>query len=308
MRFYIKYPAVANYTHSGVWMGGYNPPLAWPNPQAGIRPTGADRFSGSAETFAATGQFDHYDYWMGMHQSGDGNYWGNLLLNDPAVRASAGVWTCVEQMIKLNNPVTASNGERTIWLNGVQISHLGPGSPNGTWSGGIFTQTPGGAPFPGFQWRNDASLNLNYIWLQNYSPDLSAGAQDMKFAHLVAAKSAIGCLVPAPPPPDTTPPSVSISTPAGGAIVAGSLVAVAALAFDNVGVVGVQFKVDGVNDGSESAGPAFALVWNTTSTGNGSHTLTAVARDAAGNRTTSASVAVTVNNVIARRGPTNPRA
>ena len=29
VRFYIKYPTVTNYTHSGVWMGGYNPPLAW---------------------------------------------------------------------------------------------------------------------------------------------------------------------------------------------------------------------------------------------------------------------------------------
>lgn len=199
VRYYIKYPTLANYTHSGVWMGGYNPPLAWPNPQAGIKPTGTDRFSGSAETFAATGQFDHYDYWMGMHQSADLNYWGNLLLNSPTVRASGGQWACVEHMIKLNNPVTASNGERAIWLNGVQISHLAAGSPNGAWAGGIFTQSPVGTPFPGFQWRSDPNLNLNYIWLQNYSPDTSAGArQDMTFAHLVAAKSYIGCLASGP--------------------------------------------------------------------------------------------------------------
>src|SRR5262249_56144284 len=36
--------------------------------------------------------------------------------------------------------------------------------------------------------------------------------------------------------------------------------------------------------------------WNTTSVANGTHTLTAVARDAAGNATTSASVTVTVSN------------
>jgi hypothetical protein len=306
VRFYIKYPAVTNYTHSGVWMGGYNPPLAWPNPQAGIRPTGADRFSGSAETFAATGQFDHYDYWMGMHQSGDGNYWGNRLLNDPAVSATAGQWTCVEQKIKLNNPVTVSNGERTIWLNGVQVSHLGPGSPNGTWSGGTFTQSPGGAAFPGFQWRNNASLNLNYIWLQNYSPDTSAGTQDMKFAHLVAAKSYIGCLVPASTPTDTTPPTVSITAPLAGATVSGSALTVSAAASDNVGVAGVQFKVDGVNVGSEVAGTPAWIAWNTTTLGNGSHTLTAVARDAAGNTTTSAGVTVTVSNAVAALWPNEP--
>jgi hypothetical protein len=305
VRFYIKYPTAANYTHSGVWMGGYNPTLAWPNPQAGIRPTGADRFSGSAETFAQTGQFDHYDYWMGMHQSSDGNYWGNLLLNNTAVRATGGQWTCVEEMIKLNNPVSASNGERAIWLNGVPISHLGPGSPNGTWSGGIFTQTPGGTPFPGFQWRSDANLNLNYIWLQNYTPDTSTGRQDMKFAHLVAATSYIGCLVPAAGG-DTAPPAVSITAPTAGLTVTGSSLPIVALATDNVGVAGVQFKLDGTNLGSEVTGTPLSLAWNTTAAANGSHTLTAVARDAAGNTTTSAGVTVTVNNVVATGWPNEP--
>src|SRR5258706_1739387 len=38
------------------------------------------------------------------------------------------------------------------------------------------------------------------------------------------------------------------------------------------------------------------MSWNTTGTANGSHALTAVARDAAGNVTTSAVVTVTVSN------------
>ena len=276
-------------------MGGYNPAIGWPNPQAGIKPTGSDRFSGSAETFAATGQFDHYDYWMGMHQSADLNYWGNLLLNDSNVRATAGQWMCVEHMIKLNNPVTASNGERAIWLNGVQISHLGAGFPNGTWSGGIFTPSPSGTPFPGFQWRSDPNLNINYLWLQNYSPDTSAGTpRDMKFAHLVAAKSYIGCLTAGSS--DTTPPTVSITAPAAAATVSGTTVAVTALASDNVGVAGVQFKIDGVNLGSEVTASPFSIGWNTTALANGSHTLTAVARDAAANTAVSAGVTVTVSN------------
>src|SRR5206468_3421051 len=32
VRYYIKYPTGGNYSHNGIWMGGYNPPLAWPNP------------------------------------------------------------------------------------------------------------------------------------------------------------------------------------------------------------------------------------------------------------------------------------
>src|SRR2546428_5010592 len=44
----------------------------------------------------------------------------------------------------------------------------------------------------------------------------------------------------------------------------------------------------------------YAVSWNTTTATNGSHLLTAVARDAAGNRTTSAPVSVTVSNTVAR--------
>src|SRR5205809_492696 len=49
---------------------------------------------------------------------------------------------------------------------------------------------------------------------------------------------------------DSTRPTVSITAPTAGATVAGS-VTVAASASDNVGVVGVQFKLDGANLGAE---------------------------------------------------------
>src|SRR5438445_603233 len=94
---------------------------------------------------------------------------------------------------------------------------------------------------------------------------------------------------------DTTPPAVSITAPASGATVSGS-VTVSASASDNVGVAGVQFLVDGTNLGSEDTSSPYSVSWNTTTVGNGSHTLTATARDAAGNRTTSSPVTVTVSN------------
>jgi len=95
--------------------------------------------------------------------------------------------------------------------------------------------------------------------------------------------------------PDTTPPTVSITAPSNGATVAGTI-AVNATASDNVGVVGVQFKLDGVNLGAEDTTAPYSISWGTTSATNGAHTLTAVARDAAGNQTTSAVVNVTVSN------------
>jgi len=71
---------------------------------------------------------------------------------------------------------------------------------------------------------------------------------------------------------------------------------VTASASDNVGVAGVQFRLDGANLGVEDATAPYSIAWNTTTASNGSHTLTAVARDAAGNTATSAAVTVTVSN------------
>src|SRR3989454_7450604 len=94
---------------------------------------------------------------------------------------------------------------------------------------------------------------------------------------------------------DVTPPIVSISAPAAGVTVAGT-VTVSANASDNVGVVGVLFKLDGTNLGAEVTVAPYAVSWNTTLATSGSHSLTAVARDAAGNTAASAAVSVTVDN------------
>jgi hypothetical protein len=96
---------------------------------------------------------------------------------------------------------------------------------------------------------------------------------------------------------DTTPPTVSITAPLAAATVSGT-VTVTATAADNVGVAGVQFLLDGVNLGAEVTAAPYTVAWTTTTAANGAHALTAVARDAAGNRTTSSGVSVTVANAI----------
>jgi len=94
---------------------------------------------------------------------------------------------------------------------------------------------------------------------------------------------------------DTTPPSVSITAPTSGSTVSGTTT-VSADASDNIGVVGSQFKLDGANLNSEDTNSPYSISWNTTTASNGSHTLTATARDAAGNETTSSAVSITVDN------------
>jgi hypothetical protein len=96
-------------------------------------------------------------------------------------------------------------------------------------------------------------------------------------------------------PDDTTPPTVSISSPTNGSTVSGT-VSVSANASDDVGVAGVQFMVDGANLGAEDTTGPYAISWNTTTAINGSHVITAAARDAAGHTTTSNPVTVTVLN------------
>jgi hypothetical protein len=107
---------------------------------------------------------------------------------------------------------------------------------------------------------------------------------------------------------DQTAPTTSITAPAASAFVGGSTVTVSGTAADNVGVANVQFKLDGVSLGSLLTTSPYSVTWNTTTATNGSHSLTAVAKDAAGNTTTSAAVSVTVDNAAPTVSMTAPAA
>ncbi len=92
---------------------------------------------------------------------------------------------------------------------------------------------------------------------------------------------------------DGSPPTVSITSPANGATVTGS-VTVSANASDNVGVDRVEFLLDGNLLGSDASAP-YAITWNTATSANGAHTLQGRALDLAGNVGTSSQVSVTVS-------------
>jgi beta-lactam-binding protein with PASTA domain len=95
---------------------------------------------------------------------------------------------------------------------------------------------------------------------------------------------------------DSASPTVSITSPLGGQV-SGSVV-VKASASDNVGVTSVSFFDGATQIGVDDTASPFEQPWATTTVANGSHTLTAIARDAAGHATTSATVAVDVNNAV----------
>jgi hypothetical protein len=100
---------------------------------------------------------------------------------------------------------------------------------------------------------------------------------------------------PPPPPPDTAPPAVYVYAPAQHATVSGTT-KVSASTWDNVGVAGVQFKVDGVSVGPEDRTAPYTMSWDTMAAAAGPHTLTAEARDSAGNKAASTPISVTVSN------------
>lgn len=193
LRYYVKYSSDVVYHHSGALMGGYNPPSNWPLGGAGERPNGSDRFTVGFEPRDSSLRADFYTYWMHMRRSRDGSFWGNEFVSDRAARLGSDAWTCVEIMVKLNNPEDAYNGELAVWINGEPVIHLSEATPNGDWSAERFQRNEDGEPFEGFQWRKNGNLNLNFIELLNYiTTDTPDHVGMVWYDDLVVARNYIG--------------------------------------------------------------------------------------------------------------------
>ncbi len=102
-------------------------------------------------------------------------------------------------------------------------------------------------------------------------------------------------------PPPATAPTVSLNSPLNNTTVSGTAQAVNATV--SADTIGVQFKLDGVNVGSEDTSAPFSTSWNTTTAINGAHTVSATARNASG-LTATATANVTVQNTVVTPPPT----
>lgn len=99
---------------------------------------------------------------------------------------------------------------------------------------------------------------------------------------------------------DTTPPTASILI--SSSISYSGISKFFVTSSDNVGVIGIQVKKNGINFGSEIVATSTAALpgtyeisWDTTNEANGSYIFSAVVRDAAGNTTTAYANTVTLN-------------
>jgi glutamine amidotransferase PdxT len=185
---------------------------------------------------------------------------------------TAGVWSYVAVTYDGSQP---QNNRFSIYVNGVDVTVRSDVSSTGT--------------IPSI---NPANIRIGSN--QPFGEYLNGSVDEVRFYKRLLSAAEIQTDMNTALTPDPTPPTVNITTPAAGTVT--GTINVTASASDNVGVVGVQFLLDGINLGSEVLTSPYTISWNTTTAANGTHTLTARARDAAGNTTTSTGVVVTVNN------------
>jgi glucose/arabinose dehydrogenase/peptidoglycan/xylan/chitin deacetylase (PgdA/CDA1 family) len=98
----------------------------------------------------------------------------------------------------------------------------------------------------------------------------------------------------ASPADDTLPPEVSIASHTDGEVVSG-IENVTASAIDDVAIARVFFLIDQETVAEDVTAP-YEYAWDTTSLGNGTHIIAAMAQDTAGKNAISAMVVVQVNN------------
>jgi len=108
-----------------------------------------------------------------------------------------------------------------------------------------------------------------------------------------------------PPPPDVIPPSVSITEPAQGASVSGT-VTLAAAASDSFGIDWVQFQLNGRNVGTALRVPPYSYEWNTLSTQNGNYSISVAAKDVSGNKKNISQSVTVANNIPAAPSAVSP--
>jgi hypothetical protein len=189
---------------------------------------------------------------------------------------AANVLTC-----NLTSP-TAGTKSGTVTLTATATDTVGVSNVQFQLNGNNFGSPITSAPYT-LDWDTTLSINGDYV--------ITAIATNTSSAVVVSSSVTVTVSNT-----DIIAPTVSISSPANNANVNGTIT-ISATASDNLGVIGVQFKVDGNNIGTEDLSSPFSKTLDTTTLSNGSHTLTAIARDGSNNSTTSSPITIVVNNV-----------
>jgi hypothetical protein len=215
IRYYAKYIGAGPWHHSGVWIGGYNPPLPFPYPRAGLRPGGSDWYSIGLEPIPGFTRMpmDLYVYWRGMHswraspRGVRGDYFGNTILHDARFLERSNTWICYEIHLKLNpDPASARGAVLEVWEDDRLVRRFDDRGPLGYWTRDKFcpadadgtectTYRPANARLTQLdqRWRTTASLGINYFWPQNYND--AKAKSSLLLDDMVIATRRVGCIV-----------------------------------------------------------------------------------------------------------------
>jgi len=134
---------------------------------------------------------------------------------------------------------------------------------------GIMIQSLNSAPF-NFSWNSANSPNGSHT-ITVTATDLAGNSRNASVS--VSTMNSSGG--------DATPPSITIISPTNNSSIVGQ-VDLESMASDNVGVSLVSYNVNGQTIGTSASSP-YRVSWNPGSLPNGIYSLTATARDAAGN-------------------------
>ena len=203
-----------------------------------------------------------------------------------------------------NNPATPADGSTVSGVVRLTVNasddHAFPTNPVEVWhgpnvgsfvhTGQFFTQGPGTTWFYDF----DTTTLANGTHCFRPRATDAAGLFANTFLRTFTVNNATA---------DTTPPTVALVTPNAGTTVAGTITVTATIIDDrDVTVATTRIYVDGVDAGvltydpTDGTGHTYTGTFDTTTIADGSHTVGAYAKDAAGNATTGTPVTLTVAN------------
>lgn len=131
---------------------------------------------------------------------------------------------------------------------------------------------------------SDTIAPFTLAWTPASAGTVGLRARAFDNGGLTADSAVVDVSVTAAAPGDVTAPAATLTAPAPFADGLDGVVTLAAEASDDTAVAGVEFQVDGVPVGGETAGAPYLVTIDTTQWASGQHVLRARARDAAGNR------------------------
>lgn len=230
----------------------------------------------------------------------------------PEYAGDSHVWWFTHFPAVLNVMNKYGDGAKEVWFTEFGWSSHANTSSTPDWQLGVTEQEQGDylvraikyteANYPNVTnmfWYNERNRTNTDIQNSNYGllySDLSEKPAYATLKNFLANRLAV----------DTSAPAVSLTNPANGATVSGS-VSVSASASDNVGVARVEFYLNGNLLTTDTTAP-YDVGWDTTKVVNGAATLSALAYDTSGNQASSALVNVTVNNSVVPADTTAPSA